>query len=96
GLKIPVSLVRFRVRAPLIYNPRFGGGFCFLSQQLVGLPVVTLLISPPTPLPGGTTGVFIAFTATQKKKNLTFTDLFEHYKCTYQLDRARQSGITYP
>ncbi|MFP8630277.1 DUF6538 domain-containing protein [Enterobacter kobei] len=52
GLKIPVSLVR--VRAPLIYNPRFGGGFCFLSQQLVCLSVVTTLISPPAPLPSGT------------------------------------------
>ncbi|MGM8834145.1 hypothetical protein ACS6JN_14700, partial [Enterobacter hormaechei subsp. steigerwaltii] len=40
-----------------IYNPRFGGGFCFLNQQLVRLPVVTALIFPPAPLPGGTTGV---------------------------------------
>ncbi|HID1011785.1 TPA: DUF6538 domain-containing protein, partial [Enterobacter roggenkampii] len=37
-----------------ILNPRFGGGFCFLSQHLVGLSVVTALISPPAPLPGGT------------------------------------------
>ncbi|WP_237721434.1 DUF6538 domain-containing protein, partial [Cronobacter sakazakii] len=37
-----------------IYNPRFGGGFCFLSQQLVGLSVVTSFYFPPAPLPGGT------------------------------------------
>lgn len=45
---------RFRVRAPRIYNPRFGGGFCFLYHQLIGLSVNSIFLLSPYPLRGGT------------------------------------------
>ena len=34
GLKIPVSLVRFRVRAPLFKEPAQKAGFCFSTSGL--------------------------------------------------------------